>query len=181
MSSAIKEQALEVMNKELSKKHGPGKDMVHNALCDLEDDELFEGIVKPGKSIADALQYVASKAKEFAESGVAWVDDDFVITYVIEYFKSSKTAVPIVASVGASQSSKPIEPRREVKQEPLVMDSVQQAMDLIKSNKSKAKKQNNKVEDELMSIFDFGVDVEEPLEAVVEDGDDDERDEEYSD
>lgn len=181
MISAIKEQALEVMNKELSKKHGQGEDMIHNMICDMDDDELFEAIVKPGKSIGDALQYVASKAKEFENNGVAGVNDDFVINYAIEYFKSNKTAVPVVASVGSSKSSKPIEQRREVKQEPLVMDSVQQAMDLIKSNKSKTKKQSNKVEDELMSIFDFGVNVEEQLEAVEEDGDDDDRDEEYSD
>ena len=169
------------MNQELSKKHGQGEDMVHNMICDMDDDELFEAIIKPGKSIADALQYVASKAKEFAYNGVAGVNDDFVINYAIEYFKSNKTAVPVVASVGASKSSKPIEPKRVVSQEPLVMESVQQAMDLIKSSKPKTKKQNSKTEDELMSIFDFGVDVEEPLEVVEEDGDDDERDEEYSD
>ena len=174
----VKLQALEVMNKELSKKHGPGKDMVHNALCDLDDDELFEGIVKPGKSISDALQYAASKAKDFAESGVAGVDDDFVINYVIEYFKSNKTAVPVVASVIASNSSKPIEPKREVKQEPLVMESVQQAMDLIKASKSKTKKHNNENEEAMMSIFDFIEAVEPELEEYE---DDDERDEEYSD
>lgn len=179
--SLVREQALEIMNQELSKPHGQGEDMIHNMLCDMDDEELFEGIIKPGKSIADALQYAASKAKEFASRGVAGVTDDFVINYAIEYFKSDKTAVPVIASVGANQVSKPIEPRRVVSQEPLVMDSVQQAMDLIKSSKSKTKKQNSKTEDELMSIFDFGVDVEEPLEVVEEDGDDDERDEEYSD
>ena len=106
------------------------------------------------------------------------MDDDFVINYVIEYFKSNKTAVPVVASVIASNSSKPIEPKREVKQEPLVMESVQQAMDLIKASKSKTKKHNNENEEAMMSIFDFIEAVEPELEEYE---DDDERDEEYSD
>ena len=176
--NAVKKQALEVLNLELAKPHGQGEDMIHNMICDMDDDELFEAIIKPGKSIRDALQYVASKAKEFANNGVAGVKDDFVINYVIEYFKSNKTAVPVVASVEASNSSKPIEPKHEVKQEPLVMDSVQQAMDLIKSSKSKTKKQNGKAEEAMMSIFDLIEAVEPELEEYE---DDDDRDEEYSD
>ena len=55
--SAIKQQALEKMLKEMSGEHTSAEDRLHNHLCDQTDDWLFIGVLKEGKSIKKAFEY----------------------------------------------------------------------------------------------------------------------------
>ena len=48
MSTDIKQQALDKMLKEMNQEHSPSEDRIHNWICEQDDDELFQGILKDG-------------------------------------------------------------------------------------------------------------------------------------
>lgn len=152
--NAVKSQALEVLNLELATPHGPGVDMIHNMLSDMDDNELFEGIIKPGKSLSNSLQFAASKAKEYASNGIAGVPDEFVLNAVIEYFKSDKTNVQAVASLSTAPNKK----ANAVSQNEMDEDTDEELDEVKPSKKVKATKKSEV--DLQMSMFDlFGDEV----------------------
>lgn len=147
--NAVKSQALEVLNMELATPHGPGVDMIHNMLSDMDDNELFEGIIKPGKSLSNSLQFAASKAEEYASNGIAGVPDEFVLNAVIEYFKSDKTNVRAVASLSAASNKNGKSVSRDE------MDECdEEVLDEVKPNK-KAKAIKKSEVDLQLSMFDL--------------------------
>lgn len=85
----LKEKALAKMLEEMNKEHSPSEDRVHNWLCEQEDDELFQGILKDGYTIKSSLEYAKKKAREFAQNGVACIDDQTVFSWIREYFLSN--------------------------------------------------------------------------------------------
>ena len=86
---ALKQQAIDKMLKEMEKDHSPTEDVIHNWLCNQEDQELFTGILKEGKSIKNSLSFCASKARAQQTSGsVAMVDYSTVFGWIREYFLS---------------------------------------------------------------------------------------------
>lgn len=152
--NAVKSQALEVLNMELATPHGPGVDMIHNMLSDMDDNELFEGIIKPGKSLSNSLQFAASKAKEYVSNGIAVVPDEFVLNAVIEYFKSNKTNVQAVASLSTAPNKK----GNAVSQNEMDEDTDEEMDEVKLSKKVKATKKSEV--DLQMSMFDlFGDEV----------------------
>lgn len=82
----LKERALAKMLEEMNKEHSASEDRVHNWLCEQDDVELLQGILKDGYTIKKSLEYAKSKAREFAQNGVACIDDDTVFGWVREYF-----------------------------------------------------------------------------------------------
>ncbi|MGT2829013.1 Cas9 inhibitor AcrIIA9 family protein [Streptococcus hillyeri] len=82
----LKEKALSKMLEEMNKDHSPAEDAIHNWLCEQDDDELFQGVLKDGYTIKMALKYAKDKAREFAQNGVACIDDEIVFGWVREYF-----------------------------------------------------------------------------------------------
>ncbi|WP_368562020.1 Cas9 inhibitor AcrIIA9 family protein [Enterococcus faecalis] len=102
-----KEQALAVMLKEMQEEHSVAEDKIHNWLCDQNDENLFQSIVKKGKSISNALNYCGQKAREMAMKGVAVVDDSEVYSWVKEYYLSDETDIKQATSkVSTSVPSK---------------------------------------------------------------------------
>lgn len=87
--SEIKDKALAKMNEEMSEGHSRSIDVIHNWLCDQEDDELFENICQEGKTISDAYRYCHNKSSEYRDGDCAMVSDDIVFGWVVDYFKSS--------------------------------------------------------------------------------------------
>mgnify|MGYP000850090267 FL=1 len=87
----IKEKALAKMLEELNKPHDISMDRIHNWICDQEDEDLFQGILKDGYSIKCSLDYAKNKARKFAENGVACIDDETVYSWVKEYFLSNSS------------------------------------------------------------------------------------------
>ena len=85
----IKEKALAKMLEELNKPHDIAMDRIHNWICDQEDKDLFQGILKDGYSLKCALKYAKEKARKFAENGVACIDDNTVFGWIREYFVSN--------------------------------------------------------------------------------------------
>lgn len=62
----LKEKALAKMLEEMNKEHSPSEDHVHNWLCEQEDDELFQGILKDGY-VFEPLYWLDIKAKPIEE------------------------------------------------------------------------------------------------------------------
>ena len=85
----IKEKALAKLLEELNKPHDLALDRIHNWICDQEDEELFQGILKERYSLTCALKYAKEKARKFAENGVACIDDETVFGWIREYFISN--------------------------------------------------------------------------------------------
>lgn len=93
----LKQQALDKMLEEMEKKHSVNEDAIHNWLCDQDDDLLFQGILKEGKSIKGAVSACRDKAKSKARDGMAMIEDKTVYGWVYHYFTGKRktiTAVP---------------------------------------------------------------------------------------
>ena len=112
----IKEKALAKLLEELNQPHDLALDRIHNWICDQEDEELFQGILKERYSLKCALKYAKEKARKFAEDGVACIDDNTVFGWIREYFipnsqVSNIKQVP-VESV-KKKADKPQDPQEE--------------------------------------------------------------------
>ena len=104
--SEIKQKAMAKMNNEMSQKHSPAVDAIHNFLCDQNDDELFENICKDGKSIADAYAYCVNKASEQRDGNCAMVSDSVVFGWVADYFNSELKAANVSTSNESQHTNK---------------------------------------------------------------------------
>ncbi|HEL2210111.1 TPA: hypothetical protein TZH46_000875 [Streptococcus suis] len=145
----LKEKALEKMLDEMNKEHSPSEDRVHNWLCEQEDDELFQGILKDGYTIKASLEYAKKKAREFAQNGVACIDDQTVFGWVREYFLSNSKLENI--------RQVPVEPVSKKKTKPAktATTTVRQGTSSDDVKPNRAKKSTKGVVENQMSIFDF--------------------------
>lgn len=103
--SEIKQKAIAKMNNEMSQKHSPAVDVIHNFLCDQNDDELFENICKDGKSIADAYAFCINKASKQRDGKCAMISDSVVFGWVVDYFNSELKAVKSKATANVSTNN----------------------------------------------------------------------------
>lgn len=103
--SEIKQKAIAKMNNEMSHKHSPAVDVIHNFLCDQNDDELFENICKDGKSIADAYAFCINKASKQRDGKCAMISDSVVFGWVVDYFNSELKAVKSKATANVSTNN----------------------------------------------------------------------------
>lgn len=111
--SEMKQKAIAKMNNEMSQKHSPAVDVIHNFLCDQNDDELFKNICKDGKSIADAYAYCVNKASEQRDGNCAMISDSVVLGWVVDYFRSELKAVKSKAEANVSTSNESQHPNKE--------------------------------------------------------------------
>ena len=113
----IKEKALAKLLEELKGEHGPAEDAIHNWICDQEDEELFQGILKERYSLKCALKYAKEKARSFAENGVACIDDETVFGWIRDYFISNSKVSNIeqvpVEPVQKNKADKPQDSQEE--------------------------------------------------------------------
>lgn len=166
--SEVKQKALDKMNEELSKPHSSTEDYIHNWLCDQEDDELFECILKEGKTINDSLSYLTRKAKEGSSgSRAAVMSDAEGFRIIVDYFKGKETSVQSYGVV----SNKPIKVEEVQESEEKATTPKVKPIEKVKAKKEV------KDENPLMTMFDFGI--EEIVEQEeVEDVDEEEGDDE---
>lgn len=141
MSTDIKQQALDKMLEEMNQEHSPSEDHIHNWICEQDDDELFQGILKDGYTIKYSLDYAKGKAQEFAKNGVACIDDETVFGWVREYFLSNSKLENI--------KQVPVESVKKVNDKLNVVKAADP-----EPAKKKVKKEKGVVETQ-MSIFDF--------------------------
>lgn len=138
-NSMTKFLAEEKLLEEVNQPHDATTDLIHNWLCDQDDEAIFDGIVEDGKTIAGAIAYCGVKAQEAAEKGarMAMVDDVTVFSWVKTYFsdpeigakpkpvayaqstatpspKASKTST-VIANPNASQSQPKPKPKAKGK------------------------------------------------------------------
>lgn len=107
--SEIKKRALAKMNEEMSQKHSPAVDVIHNWLCDQTNDGLFENICQDGKTIKAAFEYCVNNASKNKENNCAMIADSVVFGWVVDYFNSELKEVKssLTASVSTSNEKKP--------------------------------------------------------------------------
>lgn len=115
--SDIKQRALDKMNEEMSQKHSPAIDVIHNWLCDQTDDGLFENICQDGKTIKAAFEYCVNNASKNKENNCAMIADSVVFGWVVDYFNSDLQEVKsnVTASVTTSNDKKPTENKESSK------------------------------------------------------------------
>lgn len=125
--SEIKQKALAKMNEEMSQKHSPAVDVIHNWLCDQTDDGLFENICQDGKTIKAAFEYCVNNAYKNKENNCAMIADSVVFGWVVDYFKFDLKEIKssVKAEVTTSNDKKP-----EVKKQSPKID--------VKTNQKKA-------------------------------------------
>lgn len=86
MEESLKNKALAKMLEEMNKDHTPVEDIIHNWLCGQEDEMLFAGILKDGKTINGAVKYMAKQARKGVSGNMAAVDDATGFGWVRDYF-----------------------------------------------------------------------------------------------
>lgn len=94
MEESLKSQALQKMLEEMSKDHTPVEDTIHNWLCGQDDDELFSGILKDGRTINGAVKHMANLARKQVAGNMAVVDDATVFGWVRDYFIADEVEEP---------------------------------------------------------------------------------------
>lgn len=115
--SEIKKRALTKMNEEMSQKHSPAVDVIHNWLCDQTDDGLFENICQDGKTIKAAFEYCVNNASKNKENNCAMIADSVVFGWVVDYFKSELKEIKssVKAEVTTSNDKKPVAKKQSPK------------------------------------------------------------------
>lgn len=174
-------KALEKMNDEMLRPHSDSIDSIHNWLCSQTSDiELMKAVLTEGKSVNSSLAYVTEKVKRKATRGCAVLSDDEVFGMVRNYYLGLDSELKIDPSVKIAKGSKEQELENEQSPEmrsnsveikvslnkkseksiKAIFDldvSAEEKMRLIKGLVSDAEKSKNAKDDEVMSIFDFGV------------------------
>lgn len=112
--NGLKILASEKMLLEMNKKHTEVEDIIHNWICDQEDDLLFEGVLKEDRSIKGAVSYCMSQASRRKTGQMAMADSDTVFRWVKKYFTADKVSKQFVQG-SMSTSSKPKTPPKQPK------------------------------------------------------------------
>lgn len=161
-NSIIKFLAEEKLLAEVSEPHDTTTDILHNWICDQDNETIYKGIVEEDKTIKGAIAYCGKKAMEVSKKGtrmaMAMVDRDIVFGWVTEYFsdptieKEQEVVAEVQAALNSSSSgvkkSTVIKNPNEVKE---------------KSKKTKAKKPDVNgpvvLDGQLDMFADFGIDL----------------------
>lgn len=115
-----KNKALEKMLEEMNKKHTPSEDAIHNWLCDQEDEELLNGVLKEGRTIKGAMQHCMAEASKQRVGNAAMIDDPTVFSWVRRYFTDDsvpKNQNEIKAEVVSTETKKEKRKSRKPKKE----------------------------------------------------------------
>jgi len=160
MNSAIKEQALVKMNEEMNQEHSEYEDYIHNWISDQEDDELFEAILKVGKTIKSCFKYIERYAYKMAKrvGNIATYapSPNQIHSLIAEYLKSEET---VVGDVIVSNSTKPQPKSSKAVTHDEICEDGEEELDEVKLSK-KAKATKKSEVDLQMSMFDlFGDEV----------------------
>lgn len=150
----IKQRALDKIATELQSVHSAAEDQIHNWISDQDDDDLFNGILKVGKTFKGSFNYLVKKANELSKTnGVAVMTDQEAYDHIRYYFLNEvieSKPMPVKVATSSQPAPNPtpkISPVVEVKPEP-------------KPKKAKVEMS--------MSIFDF---IDEPINAPEHDKD----------
>lgn len=163
--SEIKQKALDKMNEEMNQEHSSTEDFIHNWLCDQEDEELFKNILREGKSIKNAMNYLIQSAKNGSKgSNVAVMSDAEGFAIIVDYFKGNETTIKSVGKVKQSSNA-------DNEDDDEVEDDNNQEPEFLKTKftlpvKQSNKKQTKSEDSPLMSIFDFGVESSSSIEQM---------------
>lgn len=174
-------KALEKMNEEMLIPHSDSIDSIHNWLCSQTSDiELMKAVLTEGKSVNSSLAYVTEKVKRKATRGCAVLSDGEVFGMVRNYYLGLDSELKIDPSVKVARESKEQElendqspemrgssveikvslDKKSEKSIKAIFDldvSAEEKLRLIKGLVSDREKPKNSKDDEVMSIFDFGV------------------------
>ncbi|OTN90621.1 hypothetical protein A5810_002791 [Enterococcus faecium] len=109
-----KNKALEKMLEEMKEKHSDTEVCIHSWMCQQQEDELSQGVLKKDRTIKGAVAYCLSQAKKQAgKNQSAIVSDEVVFAWVREYFVLEKVEVTPVQ--GSINTNKPKEKKTKKK------------------------------------------------------------------
>ena len=157
----LKQQALDKIAVELQNPHSAAEDQIHNWISDQEDEDLFTGILKEGKSFKSAFTYLINKASEVKNGNAAVMTDQEAYDHIRFYFLNE---VKVAPRPQATQAKVVTSTQSVIKPEPKPESITEPKVD-HKPKKAKVEMS--------MSIFDF---IDEPAETpqANEDESDDE-------
>ncbi len=139
---------------EVSEPHDTTIDILHNWICDQDNDAIFKGIVEQNKTIKEAIAYCGNKALQ--GEPMAFVDNDTVFGWVSEYFSDPtiEKEQKVVAKVQGPRTSSSSGAKKS---------TVIQNPNEVKAKKSKAKKPEQTgpvvLDGQLDMFADFGLDL----------------------
>jgi hypothetical protein len=157
----LKQQALDKIAVELQTPHSAAEDQIHNWISDQEDEDLFTGILKEGKSFKSAFTYLINKASEVKNGNAAVMTDQEAYDHIRFYFLNEVKVAqrPQVTQAKVVTSTQPVI-KPEPKPEPII------------EPKADHKPKKAKVEMS-MSIFDF---IDDPNVSAEESEPDEDED-----
>lgn len=146
----LKQRALDKMLEEMNQPHHQAIDTLHNMLCVCDDDEVYQGILKEGKSVKGTYDALYAYARKNQEAGSYGMDDTLALSIIKDY----------LAGTSITPDVKQPSPPKSTYQPPKSVTGVA----LVEKPKPKKVK-----EDVSMSIFDF---IDEPKETSEPDDED---------
>lgn len=111
---SLRDKTHEKMLKEMNEEHTQSEDMIHNWLCNQDDEKLFKGILKEDRSIKGALKFCISNASKVREGNGAMIPDETVFGWVFQYFIKEKVDQVEVNAI-VKTSSEVEKPKKEKK------------------------------------------------------------------
>lgn len=136
-----KELALAKMLEETSKPHAKIIDTLHNLLCVCDDEEVYTGLLKEGKTLNGAYLVMLEYARKNQQAGSYGMDDTLALQLVKDYLNETKTT-PDVES-----------PKNEQKDSSYKLPKNVTGVGVVDAPKPKKAKEAK--EDVNMNIFDF--------------------------
>lgn len=105
------------MLEEMNQNHTHAEDSIHNWLCEQNDDELFKGILKEGKSIRLSMKYCMGQATKQMVNNCAMIDNQTVFEWVKEYFIRDDIKVDNNISAKVTTTSRPKTNKKSISKE----------------------------------------------------------------
>lgn len=108
----LKQQALDKLLKEMLGEHTTTEDIIHNWLCEQEEEALWKGILKEDRSIKQAVQYCIEQAFELGSKQQAlMLDNETGFKWVREYFLLEKVELTGLARGFMAPPPTPTKPK----------------------------------------------------------------------
>ena len=123
----MKELALAKMLEEMNKPHAQALDTLHNLLCVCDDNDVYTGILKDGKSIDGAYEYMREYGRKNQSARSYGMDGTLALQIVKDYLNDTSTTPEVkeapkseyrlpknVTGVGVVDAPKPKKAKEEV-------------------------------------------------------------------
>ena len=99
MNESMREQAHEKMLAEIKDSKSSVAERLHVWLCNTDDEELIQTVLKPDRNLNQATEYLYAKGSKIAHKGVADVTQEMEQAWAREYYLPSEKGETIEKEV----------------------------------------------------------------------------------